>query len=100
LSIFSDSVVMLCQYKDIFGAPNTGAHAYRIFDLAVVDVVSTIIVGFLIYWILSKYYATLTLFHLMYIMLALFALGIIAHRMFCVRTTVDKLLFSDQSDDC
>jgi hypothetical protein len=43
---------MLCEYKNIFGEPNTGLHKIRIFDIAIVDVVATIIVGIL----LSKYY--------------------------------------------
>jgi len=38
----------LCRYKDIFGRPREGAHAYRVFDIAVVDVVATIILAFII----------------------------------------------------
>lgn len=86
---------MFCQYKDVFGAPNTGVHAYRIFNLALVDVVLTILSGFIIYWILSKYYDSLDIRHLTYIIIGLFLLGIISHRIFCVRTTVDTLLFPD-----
>ena len=37
-----------CQYKDLFGRPKEGAHAYRLFDVAVVDVVATIVVAFII----------------------------------------------------
>lgn len=77
---------MLCEYKNIFGEPNTGLHKIRIFDIAIVDVVATIIVGIL----LSKYYKSnlgITLF-------ILFALGIIIHYIFCVRTTVDKMIFN------
>ncbi len=76
----------LCKYKDMFGAPNTGSHKYRIFNVAIVDVVATIIVAFLISKTFKTSFAK-TLF-------LLFLLGIIAHRMFCVRTTVDKLLFN------
>ena len=75
----------LCKYKDIFGEVGKGAHSYRIFDIAIVDVISTIVIAFII----SK------LFKVDFIktMIGLFILGIIMHRLFCVRTTIDKLLF-------
>jgi hypothetical protein len=76
----------LCQYKDIFGAPNTGLHTYRIFDIAVIDLLSTIVVAYIIYRVLSYNFTCVLLFLLL--------LGIVMHRLFCVRTTVDKLFFS------
>jgi hypothetical protein len=36
---------MLCEYSDIFGKPNQGIHSIRIFDIAIVDVLLTIIVA-------------------------------------------------------
>jgi len=77
----------LCRYKDIFGRPREGAHAYRVFDIAVVDVVATIILAFII----SRAFS-LTFWKSL---VALFLIGILAHRAFCVRTTVDKLVFSN-----
>ena len=38
----------LCPYKNIFGKPNEGVHSYRIFDIAIVDLVSTIVAAYLI----------------------------------------------------
>lgn len=75
----------LCKYKTIFGEPAKGIHNIRIFNLAIVDVVGTIIVSYLI----AKYYK----FSVWYVMAISFLLGIILHRLFCVRTTIDKLLF-------
>ena len=75
----------LCRYKDIFGRPREGAHAYRIFDIAVVDVAATVVVAFLI----SRVFG----FSLWKSLVVLFIVGIISHRAFCVRTAVDKLLF-------
>lgn len=75
----------LCKYKDVFGAPGTGAHAYRFMGVAIVDVVLTIAAAFLI--------ALYMKWSVWYTMGALFALGILMHNLFCVRTTVDKLLF-------
>lgn len=76
---------MFCKYSDIFGRPGEGVHAYRVFDLAIVDVLLTIFAAFF----LSK----LTGHEVAPIMFVLFLLGIVAHRLFCVRTTIDKLLF-------
>ena len=75
----------LCLYKDMFGKVNKGIHSYRFINVAIIDVVMTIIVGLII----SK------TFNLSFIqtIIGLFILGIVMHRLFCVRTTIDKLLF-------
>ena len=39
----------MCYYKNIFGAPGTGIHSYRILNIAIFDVLFTIIGAFLIY---------------------------------------------------
>lgn len=75
----------LCSYKDIFGKPNEGVHKYRFFNIAIIDLLFTIIVAYLI----SKYYE----WDFKYVLILLILLGIIMHRLFCVRTTIDKLLF-------
>ena len=31
-----------CKYKDILGKPGEGVHSYRLFDIAIIDVVLTI----------------------------------------------------------
>jgi len=74
-----------CKYKNIFGAPNTGSHRYRIFDIAVVDAVSTIILAVILSYFLKIKF--------LIVLFALFILGIVMHHLFCVRTTIDKLLF-------
>lgn len=78
--------ISLCPYKYIFGKEKTGVHSYRIFNIAIVDLISTIIVS----WIISKY------FNLNFneTSIALLLLGIISHRIFCIETTIDKLLFN------
>ena len=73
------------QYKDIFGKPGTGAHSYRLFDIAIVDVAVTILVGFAI----SYYWG----FELWKVLAILFVSGIFLHRLFCVRSRIDKWLF-------
>jgi uncharacterized membrane protein len=78
-------MVSLCKYKDILGIPGKGVHSIRVFDIALIDVALTLVVGFIISY---------TWKYNIYVVLAiLFLSGIILHRLFCVRTTVDKLLF-------
>lgn len=71
--------------KKIFGEPNKGVHSYRIFNIAYMDVIATIL-G-------SIFLARLMKWNYLYTMIGMFLLGIVLHRLFCVRTTVDKLLF-------
>jgi fatty acid desaturase len=75
----------LCKYKNLFGEPNTGLRKYRIMDIAVMDTVVVVAFVAVLTWAFSwPFWWTL---------LAVFLLGIVVHRMFCVRTGVDKLLF-------
>lgn len=76
----------LCKYKDIFGKPNEGPHSYRIFNIAIVDTVLTIILGYFI----AKFFKL----KLLYVLLGLFILATIIHKIFCVETTLTKLLLS------
>jgi len=78
---------MLCDYKNIFGKVGEGIHSYRIFDIAIVDLIFTIIAAYIIY----SYFPTNSYFLILTI---LFIIGIILHRIFCVRTTIDKLFFN------
>ena len=75
----------LCKYKNLFGKPNTGVHSYRFMNIAIVDVILTIIIAILLSYFLKKSF--------IYTSIPLFILGIMLHRLFCVRTTIDKLLF-------
>jgi hypothetical protein len=76
----------LCNYKNIFGEPKKGAHSYRIFDIAIVDVVLTIFVAYIISLIGKVSFIKTCI--------VLFSLGIILHRLFCVDTTVGKFISS------
>ena len=76
----------LCKYKDLIGAPNTGIHSYRIFNIAYIDVLVTLLGAYVISLYVSYTFTTVAII--------VFIAGIIAHRLFCVRTTVDKFLFS------
>ena len=75
----------LCKYSNIFGAPNTGVHSYRIFDIAIVDLGLTIVLAFgLSFYLDTNFILTL---------IVILILGIIMHKIFCVNTTLNKLIF-------
>jgi hypothetical protein len=76
----------LCKYKDALGKPGKGIHSYRFMGVAIADVIMTLIGAFLISYFTKKSFFLIASI--------LFGLGIILHRLFCVRTTVDNLLFT------
>jgi len=65
--------------------PGVGLHSYRIFNIAVFDVLLTIIASMIASHLLGvPLWCTL---------IFMFALGIVVHRVLGIRTTIDKLLF-------
>jgi hypothetical protein len=60
-------------------------HSLRVGGIAVADVVMTLVGAYII-----AYYARASF---AWTAAGLFLVGIILHRLFCVRTTIDKLLF-------
>jgi len=80
----------LCQYKNILGKVGEGVHSLRFMGLAIVDVLLTILGSYLLSLIFHwDFWITLVL---------VFILGIILHRIFCVRTTIDKILFPNVTE--
>ena len=76
---------MFCKYKNALGVPKEGIHKYRLFGIAIADLIMTIIVALILSYIFK--------FNFWITLIILLILGIILHRLFCVRTTIDKLLF-------
>lgn len=74
-----------CQYKDIFGKPREGVHQYRFFDIAIVDLIGTIIGALLIARWLNYDFVSVFLF--------LMISSLFIHKLFCVETTLTKLIF-------
>ena len=74
-----------CEYRNELGKPDEGIHSYRFMGLAIVDVIMTFIAAILI-----SYFFKVSL---VYTSIFLFGFGIILHRLFCVKTTIDNLLF-------
>lgn len=75
----------LCKYKHMFGKEGEGIHAIRIFNVAIVDVVGTILGGLFIARIFS--------WNPYVVIICCFVVGVLIHRLFCVNTTVNKAIF-------
>ena len=73
------------NHKSIFGEPSKGIHSYKLFNIAIIDVLFTFIAAFLF-----SFYFKINYF---FILVLLFLFGIVLHRLFNVKTTVDKFLF-------
>jgi len=71
--------------KNLIGIVNQGKHKYKIFNIAIFDVLVTIISAKLIAVLFKKYF--------IFILLCLFKLSIVIHRLKGVRTTIDRFLF-------
>jgi hypothetical protein len=71
--------------KKIFGVVNKGVHKYKIFNLAIFDILFTLTSAFIISFYIKKSFIT--------ILILLFLISIIVHRIKGIRTTIDKLLF-------
>ena len=71
--------------KKIFGTVNKGVQKYKIFNLAIIDLLFTLTSAFVISFYIKKSFIT--------ILTLLFLVSIIVHRIKGIRTTIDKLLF-------
>jgi len=77
---------MLCQYKDRLGVPGQGVHTH-FFGVSVFDIVSTLVLTEMVIYVFhTPRFITL---------LSIVLTGIVLHRIFCVRTTLDRYLFPD-----
>ena len=74
----------LCEYRYIFGKEGEGVHSYRILNIAIVDLGLTIIGA----KIISNYYG----FSFIKTILVLLVSSIFIHKLFCVETTLTKLI--------
>ena len=81
---------MFCRYKDVFGAPGTGVHAYRIFGMAAVDIACTALAAL---WVASA-----TRWSAWVVFAALLVLSVPVHRAFCVETTLTRAVLGKYAD--
>lgn len=79
---------MFCKYSNSLGEPNKGIHTHFL-GLAIFDLIGTILIALLI-----SHYSKVNFWLIFGI---IFLLGILLHRLFCVDTTVNKLIFGPQN---
>lgn len=82
--------VDLTKYKNLFGEPGKGTHQYRLFNVSIVDVIVTVLLVYFVFAILQLFNIRVNFWLLLFLV---FVLGVVVHRAFGVRTTVDKTLF-------
>ena len=81
-------MLKLCQYKNILGIPKKGLHKYRFMNFAIVDVLLTFVLAYYIQYTFSK---TTNYWIILFVC---FLSGIFFHYIFCVETTLHKLIFN------
>jgi hypothetical protein len=75
---------MSCPYANLFGEPNTGIHSIRVFDLALIDTLLTVLGAYII----AKAYKI----NFFYSFIGLFVLGEILHYAFGTKTAFLKMI--------
>lgn len=82
----------LCRFQNVFGESGKGFHKYRVFNIAAFDFLGTILLAAIVFYVaVPKNMQTFKTFTI--VLVSMFLLGVICHRLFCVQTTIDKLLF-------
>lgn len=75
------------KHSNVFGEPKTGFHAFRIMDIAAFDLLGTAAISGLISYSLD--------FSFLLVFLIFMVLAIAFHRLFCVNTTINKIIFGE-----
>jgi hypothetical protein len=68
----------------LFGPPREGIRKHRIFGLAIFDLVTTLFGAALISWVFN--------IRFLYVLVGVFIVGIVVHWMFCVDTTLNRVV--------
>jgi len=76
---------MFSQYQNALGIPGQGIHTH-VMGVAIGDILMTILGAYV--------YHRITGYTFWKCLVGLFVLGILLHRLFDVKTTLDKILFS------
>ena len=75
---------MSCPFANLLGEPNTGVHSIRVFGIALVDTVLTVLAAYVI--------AQAYNINFWYSFIGLFILGEVLHYIFGVKTAFLKLI--------
>lgn len=78
------SAMGLCEYSDVFGAPDTGVHAYKVGNVAVVDTILSGAAAFA--------YSRAARIPLALAVAIVLAIAMVAHLAFCVPTGLNRMV--------
>jgi len=83
----------LCKYRNVFGSPGEGVHARKLFGVAAVDLIMTIVVALIIPACFFR--QTYTTFAVSFLVsfAALMISALVLHRLFCVDTVLTVAVF-------
>jgi len=76
----------LCKYANIFGAPGTGAHSWRVANTAIVDLAATVLLAYVTKLALDKLRPESAPHSFWVILLVWLVIGEVSHYAFCVQT--------------
>lgn len=74
------------EYRHIFGKEGEGVHSIRLYNIAVVDVLLTVIFSIVISYTFNM--------NIIITLINMFLLAIIMHYLFGVKTTINNYMFS------
>jgi hypothetical protein len=83
--MFNNTTNGLCKHRHIFGKEGQGFHKQRFLGVALYDTLGTIIIA----WLISIAFKI----DFLSTLIGAFLLGIFLHRLFCVNTTINQLIF-------
>lgn len=75
-----------CKYKNIFGEVGKGIHSYRLFNIAIADVIQTFIGAIIIAYLFN--------INVILVFIALMISSVFIHYLFCVDTTLTKIVLN------
>ena len=81
-----------CKYRNIFGTPGEGAHAWRVAGLAGNDLLITALVGAGAAFALNHRSVSAWLTTFLIVFIVLIIIGIASHYVFCVDTALNQFL--------
>ena len=70
----------LCKYAYALGKTGKGIHSIRLFNIAIVDVLVTVLIAYIISKKIKKKFSI--------VLVILFLIGIVLHKLFCVKTKI------------
>lgn len=74
------------EYRYLLGIEKKGIHSYRVYNIAIADVIMTAIGAIFFSYVFKLNYLISLIF--------LFLLGILLHYLFCVESTVNMYIYS------